>query len=207
MTRALSQPRKMSLTDPRHLMRFLKSQAKMSLEDIAKAEGVSVATVRDSIRMVEQYQAQSSTAEMDFAIRHMVRTIVPKAGETLEGLLGATELVTYKDPKTGKEKLREREDKTTRIEAVKIVAELVKNVQPKAPATEVNVNQTTQVANLSAAETTEERMRRLRKMAAEHNQLPPEVAGVPESIDKGDQDDDSYEDEEEESGEEEEGDD
>lgn len=194
MPRALTPSHSRNLRNPVHLMRWMKAQAKMTPEDIATAERVSVATVKDSIRMVEQYQAQSSTAEMEFAIRHMIVRVVPKAGDTLSGLLDATELVTYKDPKTGKEKLREREDKTTRIEALKIVTELVKNSQPKGPMVEVNTHQTTQIANMSAAETTEERLRRLRKSAHEFNLLPPEVAGVPTAIDKGEEpDDDGYE--------------
>lgn len=204
MTRALTQPRKMSLTDPRHLMRFMKFQA-MSGTDaekyaaISRSEHVSAATVKDSVQMVEQYRAQNSTAEMDFAIRSLVVGAIPKAKQTLEGLLDATEMVEVTDLTTGKKRHIMRPDKTTRIEGMKLVSDLVGKMQPKAAATEVNVHQTTQVqTNLSKAETMEERLRRLRKKAQEFNQLPPEVAGVPESIDRGDEsDDDSGEEEDE----------
>ena len=198
MPRALILPRKRSFRDPRHLMRFIKSEAKVPLEDIAKAERVSIETVRDSVRMVEEYRAQNSTTEMDFAIRSMVVSAIPKAKLTLEGLLDATELVEIQDPNTGKKKHVTRPDKTTRIEAMRLVTDMIGKVQPKAPLAEVNVSQNMQVANLSAAETTEERLRRLRKQAAEHNLLPPEVAGVPESIDRGDKDDDGDDDDEDE---------
>jgi len=198
MPRALVLQRKMSLRDPRHLMRFLKVSAKMSPEDIAKAEGVSVSTVKDSIRMIEQYQAQNSSSEMEFAIRSLVVHAIPKAKDTLDGLLDATELVEISDPNTGKKKHVTRPDKTTRIEAMRIVTSLVRESQPKGPLAEVNVNQNMQVANLSSAETTEERMRRLRKQAEEFNKLPPEVAGVPDSIDRGDGEDDDDEDGEDE---------
>lgn len=197
MPRNLILPRKRSLTDPRHLMRFLKKEANVPLEEIAKGERVSVETVRDSVRMVEQYRAQNTTSEMDFAIRSMVVGAIPRAKITLEGLLDATELVEIQDPQTGKKKHVTRPDKTTRIEAMRLVTDMIGKVQPKAPLAEVNVNQNMQVANLSAAETTEERLRRLRKKAQEHNQLPPEVAGVPESIDRGDEDDDGDDDDEE----------
>lgn len=206
MTQSI-QPRKMSLADPRHLMRFMKFHA-MSGTDaekyaaISQVEHVSAATVRDSVRMVEQYRAQNSTAEMDYAIRSLVVGAIPKAKATLEGLLEATELVEITDPNTGKKRHITRPDKTTRIEGMKIVTDLVGKMQPKAPATEVNVHQTTQVqTNLSKAETMEERLRRLRRKADEYNKLPPEVAGVPEAIDRGDDADDMSDDDEEEEGE------
>jgi hypothetical protein len=106
-------------------------------------------------------------------------------------------LVEIKDPKTGQTTLTTRIDKTTRIEALRIVRDVVGHVQPKVAATEVNVHQTNQVANLSTAETTEERMARLRKLADEHNLLPAEVSGVPESVDKGEEDDDEEDEDEE----------
>lgn len=179
----------MSLTDPRHLMRYLKAKALSGTDGekyaiIAKGEGVSVATVRDSVRMVDQYQAQNSTSEMEYAIRSLVVGAIPKARQTLDGLLDATELVEIQDPRTGKKKHVTRDDKTTRLEAMRIVTSLVDKVQPKGPMVEVNNTQSVQVANLSAAETTEERMERLRKLAEAHNQLPPEVAAVPMSIDR-----------------------
>ena len=73
--------------------------------------------------------------------------------------------------------------------------------QPKGPIAEVNVNQTNQVANLSSCETTEERMDRLRKKAAEANLLPAEVAAVPGYLDRDEEpesDDDEDGDEEDE---------
>jgi len=190
-------PKRRSLEDPRHLMRFLKHQAKMTPKEIARSENVSETTVKQSISLVERYQAQNSTGEMEFAIRNFVIGTIPKAKKTLEGLLDATELVEVKDPTTGKTKLMTREDKTTRIEALRIVRDVIGHVQPKVPTTEVNVNQTNQIANLSTAETTEERLARLRKLADEAYQLPPEVAGVPSNVDKGEDDDDGEDEEEE----------
>lgn len=200
MSKLVIQPRKMNLQDPRHWMRFLKSRAKLSPEEIAKAERVSVATVKDSIRMCEQHAAMTSQDQMDMSIRGMVITAIPKAMSTLSGLLDAEELVEMVDPNTGKKKHIKRADKTTRLEAVKIVSEIIKNVQPKVPLANVNVNQTTQVAAsaMSSAETTEERLRRLREKAREFAALPPEVAGVPEAIDAGGSAEDDDEDSDEE---------
>ena len=95
------------------------------------------------------------------------------------------ELVEVTDEKTGKKRVKKMADKTTRLEAMKIVNTMVASMQPKGAAVEVNVSQTNQTANLGSAETMEERLARLRKKAAEHNLLPPAVVGVPEVIDAG----------------------
>jgi hypothetical protein len=65
-------PKRRSLEDPRHLMRFLKHQAKMTPKEIANSEHVSEAMVKQSITLVERFQAMNSTAEMEFAIRSFV---------------------------------------------------------------------------------------------------------------------------------------
>jgi len=187
-----------SLRDPRHLLRFLKSQVPgVSLESIAKSEGVSLATVKHSVTMVEAYRQMNSTLEMDLAIRNLVIEAVPKAKETLVGLLGAMEMVEVTNPKTGKKEIKQVEDKTTRLEATRVVNSLIIGLQPKTPTVVNNVNQTNQVANLSTAETMEERLERLRKKAQEANQLPAEVVGVPDYIDK-DEEPPSADDEDEE---------
>ena len=100
------------------------------------------------------------------------------------GLLEATELVEINDTNTGKKRIVKQEDKTTRLEANRIVKDIIVSKQPKGPIAEVNVHQTNQVANLSTAETTEERMDRLRKKAAAENLLPAEVAAVPGYLDR-----------------------
>lgn len=175
------------MSDPRHLMRFLEVESGLDEATVAKTNGVTVATIRDSVNAVRSYRQQNSTIQMDLAIRHMVISTVPKAAETLKGLLGATELVEVVNPKTGRKRVVEREDKTTRIEAVRLVNQAIQNTTPKGPPIEVNVNQTTQVANLSSAETTEERFRRLKIKANEFNALPPEVSAVPDHIDSGEE--------------------
>jgi hypothetical protein len=194
-----SRTSRLSLSDPRHLMRYLKAQAmggeeKEKLAAIAKSEGVSVQTVRNSVYEIDTYRKRNTTLEMDMAIRDLVISAVPLAKESLGGLLTATELVEVPNGQTGKKKVVRQVDKTTRLEANRLVKDLIVAVQPKGAPVEVNVNQTNQVANLSAGtETNEERLRRLRKKAEEYNQLPPEVSGVPDSIDSGEEDDDEEE--------------
>jgi hypothetical protein len=188
-----------SQNDPRHLVRYLKAQAPgVTAESIAKSEGVSVATVRASITQIETYRKQNTTEEMDLAIRNMVVSAVPQARDTIEGLLNATELVETTDAKTGKKKTLEVEDKTTRLEAARLVKDLIIGLQPKVPQVVTNIQNSNQQANLSATETNEERLRRLRKQAAEFNQLPAEVAGVPDHIDAGEDGEEDDGDEEEE---------
>ena len=65
-------------------------------------------------------------------------------------------------------------DKITRLEAVKVFGTLYASTQPKTPGVSVQVSQQNhnQTAVLSSAETTEERMRRLRAQAAAHNFCP-----------------------------------
>jgi Bacterial regulatory proteins, lacI family len=185
-TRSLQLRRKNSLADPRHLMRFLKSQVPgMTLDEIAKAEGVSVATVSASINQIDSYRNANSQGEMELAIRNIMISVAPQATETIRGLLTATEQVQIPDPRTGKNRIVRQDDKTTRLEASRLVKDMIIGMQPKGPAVEVNVKQTNQTANISSAETNEERMQRLRKQAQEFNQLPPEVAAVPASIDAG----------------------
>ena len=198
-TRAVRINNRKSLSDPRHLLRFLKKQTpNVTVEDIARDEGVSIATVQNSIRQVELHRRQNSQAEVDIAIRGFVRGVLPQAEATINGLLTATELVEVKDNKTGKTKVVSQEDKTTRLEASRLVKDLVVGLVPKGPAVVANMQQTTQVAAMGSSETNEERMRRLRKKAAEFNQLPPEVAGVPDSIDAGGSSDEEDGDEEDE---------
>ena len=178
---------KSSLADPRHLLRWLKWQGAgaddEALKRIAKDENVSLATVKQSVMQVDVYRKQNTGPEMDLAMRDLVISSVPKAKDTLAGLLGAMELVEKKDSKTGKITVVKVEDKTTRLEAMRVFTSLAASLQPKGPAVEVNVSQTNQTANLSGAETNEERFRRLRKKADEHNLLPPETAAVPTYID------------------------
>lgn len=187
------------------MLRFLRWQAagadEAAVTALAKAEGVSVATFKASVRLVEGYRAQNTGSEMDLAVRDLVISTAPHAKNTLAGLLAATELVEQKDSRTGKVKVVRVEDKTTRLEAFRAYTNLVSNLQPKQAPVEVNVNQTNQQANVvSKSETFEERMRRLRQKAQEHNLLPPAVAGVPDYIDAGeDNDDGDDEDDEDES--------
>ena len=188
--------RKHSLADPRHLMRFLKQQAGSRPEDIAKAEGVSVTTVTQSIRLVDAYQKQNTSDELNLAMRDVVISSKEKVKDALHGLLDATELVERKVGETGKVKVVEVIDKTTRLEALRVFNSLAQTMQPKTPLVQNQINNTNQTAVLSEAETTEERFARLRKQAAEHNLLPPEVAAVPESIDKGEDGSDDEDDEE-----------
>jgi hypothetical protein len=189
---------KHSLADPRHLLRFLKEQGGMDVAAIAKSEGVSQAAVRHSIAQVEIYRKKNTSFEMDLAVRDLVISSIPQAKETLHGLLAATELVEQKDSKTGKVKVVKVDDKTTRIEAMRLVNTFAATMQPKTPMIQQSISNTAQAAaTITGAETNEEKFKRLRKLADEHNRLPPEVAGVPDHIDAGEDADDEDEENEE----------
>lgn len=190
-----------NMRDPRHLMRFVKYQAITGTESerfaaISKSEGVKVETVKASVRQIQMYEEQNKTFRVDLRINESILKVMPAFEESLTGLLSATELVEVNDSKTGKKKVITQDDKTTRLEASKIVKDIIVSKQPKGPIAEVNVTQTNQVANLSSCETTEERMDRLRKKAAEENLLPAETAAVPGYLDR-DEEPDSDDDEEE----------
>ncbi len=201
MATALS---KHNMRDPRHLMRFVKFQALTGTEPerlkaIAKSESVSVQTVKDSVRQIQSYKEQNATGNVELRINESIMRVMPAFQASMVGLLEATELVEVPDGNTGKNKIVKHIDKTTRLEASRIVKDIIVAKQPKAPIAEVNVNQTNQVATLSTAETQEERMDRLRKRAAEENLLPAETAAVPGYLDRdeapGDEDGDDEEDE------------
>jgi hypothetical protein len=194
---------KHNMRDPRHLMRFVKFQALTGTEPerlkaIAKSESVSVQTVKDSVRHIQMYKEQGANSQVELQMNHSLIKIMPAFEDGMVGLLTATELVEVNDAKTGTKKVVKQDDKTTRLEASRIVKDIIVAKQPKAPIAEVNVNQTNQVANLSTAETTEERMDRLRAKAAAENLLPAEVTAVPGYLDRDESPDDSDEDDEEE---------
>jgi hypothetical protein len=197
-----------NMRDPRHLMRFVKFQALTGTETerltaIAKSEGVSASTVRESVRQIQSYREQNATLNVDLRINESILRVMPAFENSMSGLLTATELVEISDGKTGKKKVVTQEDKTTRLEASRIVKDIIVAKQPKAPLVENNLNQSNkvQVATLSVAETTEERMDRLRRKAAEENLLPAETAAVPGYLDRDEEkpsDDDDEGDEEDE---------
>lgn len=183
-------------TDARHLMRYLLSQADTPIAEIAKRDNVSIKTVKESISEMERYVARNSEGQMQLAIRDMIITTTEQAKDTLDGLLKATTFIDVKQAKTGLTVSQQVEDKITRLEALKVYTGLLTASQPKVPQIVNNNSNSVQTAVLSSAETTEERMRRLKEQARQHNLLPPVVIGVPELIDKGfDPDDNDGEDE------------
>jgi hypothetical protein len=198
MSVALSKPP--GKRDARHLMRYLKAKGGMDVAAIAKAEHVSLSTVKDSIESIQRYENQNSEGQLQLAVRDLVISTIPQAKETLNGLLTATEVVMKKNLKTGKDEYVTVEDKTTRLEGTRLVRDLVIGMQPKGPGVVVNANQTNQTANIGSAETYEERLRRLREKVKEFNLLPAEVTAVPDSIDAPDNDDDGDDDDDDKDG-------
>lgn len=193
--------------DPRHLMRFVKFQALSGSESeritaIAAAEHVSKEAVRQSVKEIERYRQQNTREEFDRNVIASLQNVMPVFEQSMVGLLTAEELVEVGDGKAGKKKIIKQPDKTTRLEASRVVKDIIVGTQPRGPMVELTNNQTTQVANLSAAETNEERMDRLRRQIAEANQLPSETRAVPDYLDRDEEPDD--EEEEDEDGDEEE---
>lgn len=181
-------------------MRYLKAKAGIDLKEIAKSEHVHVREIEKSVRQIEMYEQQNTEGQLQLAVRDLVISVIPQAKETISGLLNAVTIERKPNEKTGKVDIIRTEDKTTRLEAVRLVKDIVIGMQPKQPAAVVNVNQTNQTANIGSAETVEERMRRLRARAQEHNLLPPETAAVPVTIDQGFEDDGDFEEDEEDDG-------
>ena len=198
MTKSLLKPQ--AMRDARHLMRYLKAKSGVDPKEIAKSERVSIGTVNESIKSIEMYEQQNTEGQLQLAVRDLVISTIPQAKETIHALLTATELVLKKNLKTGKDEHVTVEDKTTRLEGARLVRDLVIGMQPKGPAVAVQVNQNNNpTVTVGSSETNEERVRRLRKQAQEHNLLPAQVAAVPTYIDEGEDapDDEHDEDEEE----------
>ena len=201
---SVSLSRRKGTRDPRHLMRYLKAKAGITPQEIAKSEHVTLRRVQDSIKEIEAYEHQNSDGQLQLAVRDLVISTIPTAKDTINGLLTATTTIEQVNAKTGLKEFVKVEDKTTRLEGARLVKDLVIGMQPKQPAVAVNVNQTNQTANIGSAETVEERMRRLRARAQEHNLLPPKVAAVPQAIDAGLDDDDVIDGDDDEGGDEDE---
>jgi DNA-binding IscR family transcriptional regulator len=188
--------RQRASNDARHLMRYLKSKANVPLEDIARADHISVKQVKESIRQMAAFESINSEGHVQLLVRDMVRVTLPKVQQAIEGLLEATNTVEQKNQRTGLMEYTNVPDKITRLDAVKVYTGLLATTQPKVPGVNVQVSQQNhnQTAVLSSTETNEERLRRLRAMQAEHNLLPPVVIGTPKNIDAGyDPDEDSDE--------------
>ena len=188
-----------NMRDPRHLMRLVKFRALTGTDAeriaaIAKSEGVSKETIKASVRQMEAYSEQNKSVNVDLRINESILKVMPAFEEGMAGLLTATELIEVPDGNTGNKKVVKQDDKTTRLEASRIVKDIIVAKQPKGPLVEVNANQTNQVMNLSAAETYEERLARLRKQAQEANMLPAEVIALPESLDNNEGLAESYDD-------------
>lgn len=194
--------RQRASTDARHMMRYLRAKSGISPEAIAKSENVSVKTVKESIRNMEAFEMLNSEGQVSLAVRDMIRVTIPLVGETVHGLLTATNTIERKNATTGGVEYINEPDKITRTEAVKLFKGLYETTLPKTPAVALQVNQqnnNNQSTSLSSAETTEERIRRLKKQQQEFNLLPPVVTGTPEAIDKGfDPDEDDGEDDDDE---------
>ena len=79
--------RQRASNDARHLMRYLKSKANVPLEDIARADHISVKQVKESIRQMEAFESMNSEGQLQLAVRDMIRVTIPKVQETLDGLL------------------------------------------------------------------------------------------------------------------------
>jgi hypothetical protein len=198
MTKSLLKPQ--TMRDARHLMRYLKAKAGVDAKEIAKSERVSLQTVNESIKSIEMYEQQNTEGQLQLAVRDLVISTIPQAKETIHGLLTATELVLKKNLKTGKEEHVTVEDKTTRLEGARLVRDLVIGMQPKTPMVAIQNNQNNNpTVTVGSSETNEERVRRLRKQAQEHNLLPAQVSAVPTYIDEGEDapDDEHDEDEDE----------
>jgi len=202
MKKVAKLPVGVNLSDPRHLMRFLKRERGDTDQDIAAEEHVSVATVRNSIKEVRIFRQVNSQTEMDIAIRNVVIETAPKMKRTLDRLLNAKNIVRVKNSKTGKEEDIQVDDKSTQLDASRVVKELMIGLQPKSPVAVVNNNQQNNNATvvMSKAETTEERLARLRKKAAEANLLPAETAAVPDHLDRDETPEDNDDDLDEEEG-------
>lgn len=175
--------------DARHILRWMRSEAGATPAEIAKLEGVSERSVRESIEQIGVYKEQNTELMLQVAVRDLIISSIPQAQETLDGLLRAKTVISVKNKNTGQNEDVEVEDKITRLEAMRVVKELYSSTMPKAPGVALQVNQNNTPQNLAPTvgrgETPEERMRRIRNQQMQHNLLPPEVAGVPKHIDAG----------------------
>ena len=78
-------------------------------------------------------EVPAKTSPLDLRINESILKVMPKFEESMAGLLTATELVEISDATTGKKKIVKQDDKTTRLEACRIVKDIIVAKQPKGP--------------------------------------------------------------------------
>jgi predicted enzyme related to lactoylglutathione lyase len=75
-------------------------------------------------------EVTAKTSPLDLGINESILKVMPKFEESMAGLLTATELVEINDATSGK-KIVKQDDKTTRLEACRIVKDIIVAKQPK----------------------------------------------------------------------------
>ncbi|MGA3264082.1 MAG: VOC family protein [Terracidiphilus sp.] len=78
-------------------------------------------------------ETPAKSSPLDLRINESILKVMPKFEESMAGLLTATELVEINDATTGKKKIVKQDDKTTQLEACRIVKDIIVAKQPKGP--------------------------------------------------------------------------
>lgn len=116
--------------------RFLRARAGLSIEEIARQDGVSQKTVERSIQSVDAFRQANSVEVVNEALFNSILRNKPDMDKSINSALKAKRLV--KDPEDGT--YRSVPDHRVQLKAVDRLVEIAKTVQPKpGNVTKVNV--------------------------------------------------------------------
>jgi len=130
MPRALSKPTGVDL----HFSRYVRVKSGLAVEDIAKRDGVSVETVQESIRWVEQYRARNT---VDHANEATVAAILENKQNISSALTNGLTATYETQDKDGKKV--SVPDVSLQLQALDRVSDLLGTVQPKPARGGINV--------------------------------------------------------------------
>jgi len=131
-----------SATSPLALRRYQRNtELGEGIPEIAKSEGVTEETVRQSINAVRLYRTRHKVEYAHEALVGVVLNTAPKIQRTLDKVLTAKTEITIGG------KVRKVDDLSMQLRGVEMVKGIVQTVQPRGPSTQVQINN----ANLAKA--------------------------------------------------------
>ncbi len=181
----------------KHYMRYLRRNEGESLDEIARAEGVSVKAIEKSIKQVELHRSLNNQGNLNANVVAMLMGNLSRVDKGFKKLFNAKSYVERRLA-DGSSELVPIDDTETQLETIKVFGKFIESMQPKGGGLAVNVNQTNQTASVTNIRHGGfvERMTEIRKRVQEHNLLPSVTVDAREA-DPDDEDDEDVVDAEE----------
>lgn len=182
----------MVLQQARHYMRFLRSEQGEKLEDIANSEGVSLAAVEKSVKMIRLHRGINTQENLNQAVVGMLVGNLTHANKALQRGFNAQNYIEQKKA-DGSTKLVPVPDIVAQQKTLEIFGKYLESMQPKAGGVNLkiqqnNANQANATTNVRAGGY-EQMLRDVIGKADVQNALPSTTADVIDPEDaEGDED-------------------